>query len=158
MRKIASITLTMALLGTVAAFGQASADKQAREALMRANNTAMRALMPLTTAFDAAAVKAQGQILVDNGTKMVAQYAAGTDQADTGVTPAVWTDAAGFKAAADKFTADAAKVGAATDGPSLQVALTAVNADCGGCHRTYRAAPAGRGARGPAPAAPPPAQ
>lgn len=160
MKKIVSATLMLGLLGTAVALAQAPAmspAKQEREALMRANNGAMRALQPLVAAFDAAAVKAQGQILVDNGGKIAAQYAAGTDQADTGVQPTVWSDAAGFKAAADKFTADARQVLAATDGPSLQAALTAVNADCGSCHRAYRAAPAGRG-RGPAPAAAPPAQ
>ena len=156
MSKVLPATLVLALLGT-AALAQAPAmspAKQEREALMRANNGAMRALMPLVASFDAAAAKAQGQILMDNGGKMAAQYAAGTDQNDTGVQPVTWTDAAGFKAAADKFTADAAMIGAATDGPGLQAAIQAVNADCNGCHRIYRAQPAGRGRGGPPPAPP----
>ena len=112
MSKVLPATLVLALLGT-AALAQAPAmspAKQEREALMRANNGAMRALMPLVASFDAAAAKAQGQILMDNGGKMAAQYAAGTDQNDTGVQPVTWTDAAGFKAAADKFTTDAAMI------------------------------------------------
>ena len=156
MSKVLPATLVLALLGT-AALAQAPAmspAKQEREALMRANNGAMRALMPLVASFDAAAAKAQGQILMDNGGKIAAQYAAGTDQNDTGVQPVTWTDAAGFKAAADKFTADAAMIGAATDGPGLQAAIQVVNADCNGCHRTYRAQPAGRGRGGPPPAPP----
>ena len=158
MKKVISATLVLGLLGTVALAQPApqSPAKQEREALMRANNGAMRALMPLVAAFDAAAAKAQSQILVANGGKMAAQYAPGTDQNDTGVQPVTWTDAAGFKAAADKFTADAALIGAATDGPGLQMAIQAVNADCNGCHRTYRVQPAGRGRGGPPPA--PPAQ
>lgn len=157
MKKLVSATLVLALLGTAAALAQApemSQAKRDREALMRSNNGAMRALMPLVANFDAAAAKAQGQILVDNGGKIPAQYAPGTDQADTGVQPAVWTDQAGFTAAAAKFTADAAMIGAATDGPSLQAAIQAVNADCGACHRTYRLQAARGGARG----GPPPAQ
>ncbi|MBV9549727.1 MAG: cytochrome c, partial [Alphaproteobacteria bacterium] len=67
--------------------------------------------------------------------------------ADPGVLPVIWTDASGFNAAADKFAADAAKIGAATDGPSLQAAMTAVQGDCGGCHRTYRAPPPPRPAQ-----------
>jgi len=160
MKKVVSATLVLALLGSVAALAQApqmSQAKRDREALMRANNNAMRALMPLVAAFDATAAKAPGQILVDNGGKIAAQYAPGTDQNDSGVQPVTWTDAAGFKAAADKFTADAALIGAATDGPGLQAAIQAVNADCNGCHRTYRLQ-AARGGRGGPPPAPAPAQ
>ena len=57
---------------------------------------------------------------------------------DPGANPAIWTDAAGFNAAADKFGADAAKIGTATDGASLTAAMTAVQADCAACHRPYR--------------------
>jgi cytochrome c556 len=149
MKKIASTTLLFAVLGTAAAFADAHGDRQA---VMRANGGAQRALAPLVAAYDAAAVKAQGQILVDNAAKIKAAFAPGTDQADPGASPAIWTDAAGFNAAADKFAIDAAAVMAATDGPSLQAALTAVNGDCGGCHRSYRI-------QAPRPAAPPaPAQ
>jgi len=140
--------LLFAALGTVAAFAAAHDD---RVAVMRANGGATRALNGAVANFDAAVVKAQGQVLVDNAAKIKAAFAPGTDQNDPGAAPAIWTDAAGFNAAADKFAADAAKVLAATDGPSLQAALTAVNGDCGGCHRTYRI-------QAPRPAAPPPAQ
>lgn len=136
MKKIAGAGLLLAVLGTAAALADTHEE---REAVMRANNGALRALQPLVTAFDAAAVRAQGQILADNGAKIAALFAPGTDQNDPHALPTVWSDPAGFKAAADKFTADAQKVMAATDGPSLQAALALVQADCGGCHRTYRA-------------------
>jgi len=138
MKKIASTTLLFALLGTAAAFAAAHDD---RVAVMRANGAAAGALRPLVANFDAAAAKTQGQILVDNAAKIKAAFAPGTDTNDPGAAPAIWTDQAGFNAAADKFAADAAKIGAATDGPSLQAALMAVNGDCGGCHRTYRVTP-----------------
>jgi len=144
MKKIASTTLLFALLGTAAAFAAAHDD---RVAVMRANGAAAGALRPLVANFDAAAAKTQGQILVDNAAKIKAAFAPGTDTNDPGALPAVWSDSAGFNAAADKFAADAAKIGAATDGPSLQAALMAVNGDCGGCHRTYRAPPAPRPAQ-----------
>jgi cytochrome c556 len=135
MKKIASTTLLLAVLGTGTALADAHAD---REAVMKANGAAVRALNGLVANFDAAAAKTQGQILVDNAAKIKAAFAPGTDQNDPGALPVVWTDAAGFAAAADKFGADAQTVLAATDGPSLKTALTAVNADCGGCHRVYR--------------------
>lgn len=141
MKKILSTTVLFAVLGTAAAFADAHSD---REAVMRANGAATGKLRPLVAAFDAAAVKEQGAILVANAAKIKTLYAAGTDQNDPDALPAIWTDAAGFNAAADKFATDAAAVAAATDGPSLQTALTALNGDCGGCHRTYRKPPAPR--------------
>jgi cytochrome c556 len=135
MKKVAAATFVFALLGTAAAFAAAHDD---RVAVMRANNGAMMALRPLVANFDAAAVKAQGQILVDNAGKIKAAFAAGTDQNDPGAAPAIWTDAAGFNAAATKFGVDAAAVMNAADGPALQAAMTALQGDCGGCHRTYR--------------------
>jgi len=141
MKKILSTSLLFAVLGTAAAFADAHSD---REAVMRANGGAVRALNGAVANFDAAVVKAQGQVLVDNAAKIKTLYAPGTDQNDPDALPAIWTDAAGFSAAADKFAADAAKVGAATDGPSLQAAIAAVNADCGGCHRAFRKPPAPR--------------
>lgn len=148
MKKIVSATLLFAALGTVAALADAHSDRQA---VMRANGGAQRALAPLVAAYDAAAVKVQGQILVDNAAKIKTLYAAGTDMNDPQANPVIWTDMAGFSAANAKFATDAAAVAAAADGPSLQAALTAVNADCGGCHRTYRVNP-------PRPPAPPAAQ
>lgn len=138
MKKIASTTLLFALLGTAAAFAAAHDD---RVAIMRANNGAVMALRPLVANFDAAAAKTQSQVLVGNAGKIKAAFAAGTDTNDPGAAPAIWTDAAGFNAAADKFGADAAAIGAATDGPSLQAAVMALQGDCGGCHRTYRVTP-----------------
>ena len=138
MKKVASAAFVFALLGTAAAFAAAHDD---RVAVMRANNGAVMALRPLVAAYDAAAVKAQGQILVDNAAKIKAAFAAGTDQNDPGAAPAIWTDAAGFNAAATKFGVDATAVMNAADGPALQAALTTLQGDCGGCHRTYRITP-----------------
>ena len=56
----------------------------------------------------------------------------------TGAGPAIWSDAAGFKAEAVKFTTDAKAAGASKDAASFAAALKTVQADCGGCHKTYR--------------------
>src|SRR3954462_11095942 len=93
MKKVASAAFVFALLGTAAAFAAAHDD---RVAMMRANNGAVMGPRPLDAAYDAAAVKAQGQILVDNGHKVMAAFAAGTEQNDPGAAPSIWTDAAGF--------------------------------------------------------------
>jgi cytochrome c556 len=135
------------VLAASAAFADAHSDRQA---VMRSNNQAVQALRPLAAAYDAAAVKAQGQVLVDNAAKIKAAFAPGTDQNDPGALPAVWTDAAGFAAAADKFGTDAQAVMAAADGPALTAALQTLQGDCGACHRTYRVPPAPRPAAAPA--------
>lgn len=139
MKKVASAAFVFALLGTVAAFAQTAHDD--RVAVMRSNAATTKALGGLVDNFDAAAVKAQGQTLVDNGNKTKALWAAGTDQSDPHASPKIWTEAAGFQAIADKFIADATAVTNAADGPSLKAALTTLQSNCGGCHKQYRVKP-----------------
>ena len=136
MKKIASTTLLFAFLGTAAALAQTAHDD--RVAVMRSNAGTAKALGGLVANFDAAAVKAQGQVLVDNGNKIKALWAAGTDQTDPHASPRIWTEAAGFTAIADKFVTDATAVMNAADGPSLKAALTTLQGNCGACHKQYR--------------------
>jgi len=145
-------TLAIGLLlacGATAAFADAHGDRQA---LMRANNAAITAIDDLVTgALKLPEAKKQGQILIDNGARITALFAPGTDQNDPGIKPVLWTDAAGFAAANDKFIADARTVLTAPDRIALAHALVTVQADCAACHRTYRVMPAGRGGRGAPP-------
>jgi len=118
-----------------------------RAAVMRSNGQAVAALRPLTTSFDAAAVKAQAEVLAGNGAKIAVLFAPGTDQNNPQASPAIWTDAAGFKAAADKFTADANALTAVSDGPGLAAALATLQSNCGACHKAYRLQPPPRPAQ-----------
>lgn len=55
---------------------------------------------------------------------------------------AVWTDPAGFKAAADSFKTEAAKLNAAAqtgDAAKVQAAFVATRGTCKGCHDKYQA-------------------
>ena len=54
--------------------------------------------------------------------------------------PKIWEDMAGFKAATDKFKADADAAVAAppADVAALGAAFGAIAKNCGGCHETYR--------------------
>ena len=132
-----------AVLALLLASGVAGAQdiNAERAAVMRANGQAVAALRPLTANFDAAAVKAQADILAANGQKIAALFAPGTDQSHPQASPAIWSDAAGFKAAADKFTADANALAAVSDGAGLTTALAALQSNCGGCHKAYRIQP-----------------
>ncbi len=91
----------------------ASADPvKDREALMKANGAAMGALGAYVKGekpFDAADVLAQLTKLSDDAQKLNSMdlWPAGSD-ADSEASPKIWEDAAGFKAALDKFQADTA--------------------------------------------------
>lgn len=126
-----------------------------RQAVMRANSAAISAIdAQVIGILNPATVKAQAQTLIDNGARIAALFAPGTDQNDPSVQAVLWTDAAGFKAADDKFIADAKTFLAAPDRIAFAHALVTVQADCAACHRTYRVMPppaAGRG-RGAPPA------
>lgn len=140
MKKIIAVALAVTGLGIAAAVADVHED---REGLMKQNGGALKALSAVNTAtpFDAAAAKAPAQTLIDNAAKMPALFGPDT-QPDAEALPAVWSDQAGFKAAAAKLGTDAAALQAATDQASFAVALKTVQGDCGGCHMTYRAKPA----------------
>lgn len=56
--------------------------------------------------------------------------------ADTEASPAIWSDRAGFDAAAAKFVADTAAN--PTDLDSFRAAFGAATSNCGACHKAYR--------------------
>jgi len=71
------------------------------------------------------------------------QFPKGTDQGhNTKALPAIWSDPAGFKKAADDL-ADAADklamLAKAGDAEGVATQIKAVGEACGACHRTYRA-------------------
>lgn len=140
MKKIAAVVI-FAALGLGAAIADTHED---RETLMKQNGGALKALNGAgqATPFDPAAAKAPSQTLIDNAAKIPALFAPGTETADPGALPVIWTDSAGFKAAADKMGMDAKAVQAATDQPTFAAALKTVQGDCASCHGSYRAKPA----------------
>jgi cytochrome c556 len=145
MKKAFWAGLILAALGTSTALAGVIEDRQD---IMKNNNNASRVLGGMargTAPFDAAAAKAQLQMIVDGVAKLPTLFPAGSDQG-TGTTktlalPTVWSDTAGFKTAAAKLGSDAQAAMAATDQASFATAFQTVQADCGACHKTYRAAP-----------------
>jgi cytochrome c556 len=137
-KKIVIAGLILAAFGTAAAIADIHED---RESVMKSNGAALKALSGIiaATPFDAAAAKAQTQILIDNSAKIPGLFAPGSENADQSALPTVWSDAAGFKAASAKLGTDAAAAQAATDGTTLAAAIKTVQTDCGACHTAYRA-------------------
>lgn len=136
MKKIAAAILFA--VGLTAAWADAHED---REGLMKSNGGALKALSAAGSAatFDAATAKAPAQTLIDNAAKIPTLYAPGSETGDPEALPVIWTDQAGFKAAAAKLGTDAAALQAATDQAGFASALKTVQGDCGGCHKVYRA-------------------
>ena len=167
MKKTLLLGLLLAGVGTAAALAGPIEDRQA---VMKSFNDTSRTLGGMargTAPYDAAAAKAGLQVLADGAAKLGGAFPAGSGvSADPAVKtlalPTIWSDPAGFQAAAAKFTADVKAAQATSDQASFATAFMAVNADCGGCHRTYRAQPprpAGAPGGAPGAGAPPaPAQ
>lgn len=91
--------------------------------------------------FDAK-VAAENAALVETMSKLPWDaFGPGTDKGDTRALPAIWTEQAQFKAGADKFQAEAAKLNAAAKTGNLdaiKTAFGAVGQTCKACHDNYR--------------------
>jgi cytochrome c556 len=115
-----------------------------REELMEGRADQMKILVPIAQArqpFDAATVMAALQTLNENaqaGLNIDALWPEGSEGGDT--LPAVWTDRAGFQAAAEKFATDVSAAVEANpqDLESYQAAFRAVAANCSSCHENFR--------------------
>lgn len=87
--------------------------------------------------FDAK-VAAENAALVETMSKLPWDaFGPGTDKGDTRALPAIWTEQAQFKAGADKFQAEAAKLNAAAKTGNLdaiKTAFGAVGQTCKACH------------------------
>jgi cytochrome c556 len=153
MKKTILLGLLLAGVGTAAALAGPIEDRQA---VMKQFNDASRILGGMargTAPYDATTAKAQLQILSDGAAKLGGAFPAGSDKSDdpavkTLALPTVWSDSAGFQAAAAKFAADVKTAQATSDQAGFTAAFQTVQADCGACHRTYRAPLPNAGGRG----------
>jgi cytochrome c556 len=140
MKKIV-IALALAVVGATAAFAGPIEDRQAIMKSMAGPMKDATALSRGTTPYTPAAAKAAMDQLAEHGEKFITLFPKGTEAGGavkTGAAPAIWSDAAGFKAAGLKFVSDAKAAGGAADQAAFTAALRNVQADCGGCHKTYR--------------------
>lgn len=115
----------------------------ARQDLMqdwRGVNETLKAMSDNPASFDAAVAKEQAQILLDGSKQMWAHFADANQKGKS--QDAVWSDPAGFKAAADKFDAAAAALHAAaqtaTQITDLEPAMGQVGESCGACHKVFK--------------------
>jgi cytochrome c556 len=142
MRKSALVVLTLALAGAAHAAGPDPIEtRQAGQDLMAADYAGIRAVVAAKG--DVKTLQKPAEALARWIQQFPSQFPPGSDTGhNTKALPAVWSDPAGFRKAADNFVAAAdklaelAKAGDA-DGVAAQVKL--VGEACLACHHTYRA-------------------
>ena len=79
--------------------------------------------------------------LIQWADEMPTLFPAGTDVAGTDARAEIWSDAAGFQAAVERFrtaTRALAAPAAAGDRPALLAAINAVRESCSGCHAGFK--------------------
>jgi cytochrome c556 len=142
MRKLL-VAISILALAASAASADPISDRQA---LMKERGKAIGMLSKMVKgeqAFDAAEAQSALQTLQSNAEKFDADalFPAGTDTGgETTVSPKVWEDMAGFKAAEDKYLANvkAANAAAPADLDALKTQLGVVGNDCASCHKEFR--------------------
>ncbi|MGQ0567666.1 MAG: c-type cytochrome [Gemmobacter sp.] len=87
--------------------------------------------------FEATAAEAAKAVLVAASAEIAAKFEPQTSDPKSKVKPEIWSDWAGFTAAADKLNAAASALGASTV-EGVQAGMEAVGGTCGSCHKAYR--------------------
>ena len=91
--------------------------------------------------FDPAAAKASMETIATAISTFPTLFPPGSEGIKDKASPAIWSDTAGFKAAAAKLETDAKAAAAAADKgvDAFKQAFATVGADCQACHDKYRA-------------------
>jgi cytochrome c556 len=101
----------------------------------------IRSMAQGKTAYDAAIV-ARNVVYLDALSKMPWDgFTPATKDIKTGATPAVFSDTAKFKEAADRYQAEVTRLSEVArkgDEPSIKSQILAVNKSCDSCHDTFR--------------------
>ncbi|WP_230659378.1 c-type cytochrome [Psychrobacter sp. I-STPA10] len=139
----ASIILPIGLLITACSSTSDNTGVKERQDMMANWGDAMKVMggmMKNPDTFDAAKFQEEAAFLATDAVKPWTHFA--DENSKGGATDAVWTDAAGFKAEADKFQQATAELNTAaqnaTSTADVQAAFENVSASCKSCHTTYK--------------------
>ena len=130
-----------ALLFSTLVFAQSNVIEQ-RQALMKSNSAAAKAINAAVKAMDYATIEAKAKVIIGNAEKIPDLFPKGSTVGKTRAKPEIWEKWDAFsenpkklgKAAAD--LADAAK---SKDDAALTVKVKALGSVCSNCHKTFRA-------------------
>jgi cytochrome c556 len=135
---LAAVTLAFGVTAVVAQ-GDVIAE---RKSLMKRSGEQARAGSQMVRGeapYDQAKAQAIFDTFIDKAQKLPALFPATSRTGDTRALPAIWEKPNDFKAAVDKFGADARKAKADTkDLDSFKTAFAAVGRNCGSCHEAFR--------------------
>jgi cytochrome c556 len=140
--RIALAAVALMAVGTSVAIAQAD-PIAARIALMKENAEDSKkgaGMVRGVEPFDLKKAQAIFAAYENTGNKLPSLYpAASKTGGNTTAAPAIWDDAAGFKAASAKFAAESKAAKASVkDLDTFKVAFMAAQKSCGTCHQTYR--------------------
>ncbi len=135
------IGLVTALGLSTAVAGDAAVDRQA---MMKNVGAAMRVAAGMVKGkipYEALAAELAMRTMSSTALGYTAMFPKGSESgADTEAAPAIWSNAAGFASASDKFAADAAKAAEAAKGgaDAFKTAFGVVASNCKACHKDFR--------------------
>ncbi|WP_051329219.1 c-type cytochrome [Geminicoccus roseus] len=146
LHRIAAVVIVAvsALSATTALLAQDDDIIAKRQATMKALGKEMGAIKELLTGSpeELAQVREHALKISATAPEIPAMFPEGSDQGKTDALPAVWSDPAGFEAAATRMGELADALAASSDsGDAKQVTAafaTLGKEGCGGCHQTYR--------------------
>ncbi len=145
MRLKITAVLFAGLAAATATFSVAQADNviQQRQARMKEMGVQMKVGADMakgTIAFDTAKAAEIFKSLQTNMDGFVGLFPPGSDKGDTKAPENVWTDRAGFEAAAASFEKSVAEgvANGATDEASFKTAFAAAGEGCRSCHQTFK--------------------
>lgn len=139
----ASIILPVGLLISACSSTNENTGVKERQDMMANWGDAMKVMggmMKNPDTFDAAKFKEEATFLADDAANPWPHFA--DENSKGGATDAVWSDAAGFKAEADKFQQATAALSTAAQNANsatdVEAAFKEVGASCKSCHTTYK--------------------
>jgi cytochrome c556 len=131
----------LGLLISSQVFAQADVNEK-RQALMKNNGEAAKAIKAAVEAKDYATIETKARDIMGNADKIVALFPKGSTTGKTKALPAIWEksdefakDAKALKSAASEL-ATAAKAG---DDAAVTTKVKALGEACGACHKAFRA-------------------
>lgn len=148
--RIKQVALASALLGAAFLSGQAlTAAAQAQEDVVERRQAGLKEVgqrlgeikKVVDAGGDVAPVVGHSEAMREFFTGFPALFPAGSDKGRTKASPAIWTDRAGFEAAAARILAATTKLNEAAksgDAAATAAAFREAGSACGACHREYR--------------------
>lgn len=128
------------LLATAALAASPIADRQAVMKSFGGATKPLAAMLKGEKPFSLDDVKKSLATYAEGNAKFVTLFPKGSEKGEnTEASPKIWSDAAGFKAANEKFKTEVAAAQASIkDEASFKATIPALLKNCGACHKSYR--------------------